>query len=91
MVQLPERTEENGEAYRAGYKNICEIGKEHIHRAGEKIKQKHLDADMDIGFKVYRTADANIKWNSRVDIGQLDITQMETIDYRGIGFQTGRA
>ena len=38
MVQLPEACEENGTAYKAGYKNICEIGKERIRRAGEKIK-----------------------------------------------------
>ena len=38
MVQLPEKCDEASEAYKAGYKNICEIGKEHIRRAGEKIK-----------------------------------------------------
>lgn len=40
MVQLPEETSEKSEAYKAGYKNICEIGKERIRRAGEKIKKK---------------------------------------------------
>ena len=39
MVQLPEKCDEESEAYKAGYKNICEIGKERIHRAGEKLKQ----------------------------------------------------
>ena len=37
MVQLPEKTDEKSEAYKAGYKNICEIGKERIRRAGQKI------------------------------------------------------
>ncbi len=44
MVQLPERTDEKSEAYKAGYKNICEIGKERIRRAGKKIKDEHPDA-----------------------------------------------
>jgi adenine-specific DNA-methyltransferase len=43
MVQLPEATDENSEAYKTGYKNICEIGKERIRRAGEKILVKTLD------------------------------------------------
>ena len=41
MVQLPEETDEKSEAYKAGYKNICEIGKERIRRAGNKIKEEH--------------------------------------------------
>ncbi len=57
--------------------NICEIGKERIRRAGDKIKSEHPDADIDIGFKVFRTADTNIKWNSLMDRGQTDIKQME--------------
>lgn len=77
MVQLPEICDEKSEAYKAGYKNICEIGKERIRRAGEKIKSEHPDADIDIGFKVFRTADTNIKWNTNIDAGQLDVTQME--------------
>ena len=42
---------------------ICEIGKERIRRAGEKILAEYPDADIDVGFKVFRTADTNIKWN----------------------------
>lgn len=76
LVQLPESTEEKSLAYKAGYKNICEIGKERIRRAGDKIKSEHPDADIDIGFKVFRTADTNIKWNSLMDMGQTDIKQM---------------
>ncbi|MCI5620709.1 MAG: site-specific DNA-methyltransferase [Lachnospiraceae bacterium] len=78
LVQLPEECNEKSEAWKAGFSNICEIGKERIRRAGEKIKQEHLDADVDIGFKVFREADTNIKWNSLMDIGQIDITQLET-------------
>ena len=77
MVQLPEICDEKSEAYKAGYKNICEIGKERIRRAGDKIKLENPDADIDIGFKVFKTADTNIKWNSNIDAGQLDVAQME--------------
>jgi len=57
MVQLPEETDEKSEAFKAGYKNICEIGKERIRRAGEKIKaeiQEENKDKLDIGFKVYK-------------------------------------
>lgn len=78
MVQLPERCSKESEAMKSGFDNICEIGKERIRRAGEKIKQEYPNVSVDIGFKVFRVADTNIKWNSLMDIGQLDITQMET-------------
>lgn len=61
MVQLPEPCGEKTEAYKAGYKNICEIGKERIRRAGDKIKQEHPDADLDIGFRVFRVDESNMK------------------------------
>lgn len=58
MVQLPELTEEKSEAYKVGYKNICEIGKERIRRAGDKIisenKDKEGTENLDIGFKVFK-------------------------------------
>ena len=58
MVQLPEPTDEKSEAYKAGYMNICEIGKERIRRAGEKIKEEYKDKEgienLDIGFKVFK-------------------------------------
>ena len=78
LVQLPERCNNISEAYKAGYHDICEIGKERIRRAGDKIKSEHPDADIDIGFKVFRTADKNIKWNSLMNTGKIDINQMET-------------
>lgn len=63
MVQLPEPCDEKSEAYKAGYKNICEIGKERIRRAGEKIKADSplTTADLDVGFRVLKLADSNMK------------------------------
>lgn len=62
MVQLPEPTDEKSEAYKAGYKNICEIGKERIRRAGKKIKAEHPDAkDLDTGFRVLKLDSSNMK------------------------------
>lgn len=78
MIQLPEGLDTNSSAYSKGFKNICEIGKERIRRAGDKIKSEHPDADIDIGFKVFRVADTNIKWNSLMDMGQLDVSQIES-------------
>lgn len=70
MVQLPEPINEKSDAYTAGYKNICEIGKERIRRAGEKIKAEAGDraADLDIGFKVFKLDSSNLrKWNPQPD------------------------
>lgn len=64
MVQLPEKTDEKSEAYNAGYKNICEIGKERIRRAGRKIKEDAgltAPADLDIGFRCLRLDESNMK------------------------------
>lgn len=63
MVQLPEKTDEKSEAYKAGYKNICEIGKERIRRAGKKIKEEAgLTAqNLDIGFRVLKCDTSNMK------------------------------
>jgi len=63
MVQLPEETDEKSEAYKAGYKNICEIGKERIRRAGTKIKEEAgLDAqNLDTGFRVLKCDNSNMK------------------------------
>lgn len=62
MVQLPEPCDEKSEAYKAGYKNICEIGKERIRRAGETIKEETplTTQDLDIGFRVLKLADSNM-------------------------------
>lgn len=63
MVQLPEATDEKSEAYKAGYKNICEIGKERIRRAGTKIKEESpmTTTDLDIGFRVLKCDTSNMK------------------------------
>ena len=63
MVQLPEPCDEKSEAYKAGYRNICEIGKERIRRAGAKIKSENPEsaADLDIGFRVFKLDDTNMK------------------------------
>ncbi|WP_019004927.1 site-specific DNA-methyltransferase [Cohnella laeviribosi] len=60
MVQLPEETNETSEAYKAGYKNICDIGKERIRRAAKKIKEE-TGADIDYGFRVFRVDSSNMK------------------------------
>ena len=63
MVQLPEPTNEKSEAYKSGYKNICEIGKERIRRAGKKIKEENplTTQNLDIGFRVLKVDDSNMK------------------------------
>ena len=65
MVQLPEKTDEKSEAYKAGYKNICEIGKERIRRAGKKILEDNStlnsqNSTPDVGFRVLKLADSNM-------------------------------
>lgn len=63
MVQLPETCAESSEAYKAGYKNICEIGKERIRRAGKKIKEENplMTQDLDIGFRVLKCDSSNME------------------------------
>ena len=93
MVQLPEKTDEKSEAYKAGYKNICEIGKERIRRAGELEKKN-----------AYATAGSSLKWNDErkaelgddyacpedVDIGfrvlKLDSSNMKDVYYNPADF-----
>lgn len=78
MVQLDEECNEKSEAASLGYKYIYEVAIDRIKKAGEKIKLQYPQADIDIGFKVFKIDGTNIKWSSRVDIGQIDITQLET-------------
>lgn len=63
MVQLPEKTDEESEAYKAGYKNICEIGKERIRRAGKKVKEEAglQGQNLDTGFRVLKLDSSNMK------------------------------
>jgi len=84
MVQLPELCDEDSEAYKAGYKNICEIGKERIRRAGEKIKSdESLPLEnrekLDVGFKVFKLDSSNIKeWDT--DTEDLQQTLLDSIE-----------
>ena len=76
LVQLPEETDEKSEAYKSGYKNICEIGKERIRRVGKKIVEENKDKEgienLDIGFKVFKLEEDNMlnlfDNNSKIDI-----------------------
>lgn len=90
MVQLPEKCDEKSEAYKAGYKNICEIGKERIRRAGEKILKEQLannnstlnspNSKLDIGFRVLKLDSTNMKdvYYAPCDYNQDFLTQMES-------------
>ena len=84
MVQLPEPCDEKSEAYKAGYRNICEIGKERIRRAGEKIKaDESLPLEnrekLDIGFKVFKLDSSNIKeWDPETD--DIKQTLLDSVD-----------
>lgn len=60
MVQLPEPCDEKSEAYKAGYRNICEIGKERIRRAAKKIAADNPDKPFDGGFRVFKLDDTNM-------------------------------
>ena len=90
MVQLPETCDEKSEAYKAGYKNICEIGKERIRRAGEKILKEQLannnstlnspNSKLDIGFRVLKLDSTNMKdvYYAPGDYDQDFLAQMES-------------
>ena len=93
LVQLPELCDEKSEAYRAGYKNICEIGKERIRLAGKKILEEHtqvtIDEDkspLDIGFRVFKLDTSNLKtWDATpIEDEQLDLLyqRMNTMIHR---------
>ena len=78
LAQVPENTDEKGTAYKAGYKNICEIGKERIRRAGRKIKEDAgltAPADLDIGFRCLRLDESNMKpvYYTPDEVGQQDL------------------
>lgn len=82
LVQLPELCDEKSEAYKAGYKNICEIGKERIRRAGKKILEEHAQVTMaedkqplDVGFRVFKLDTSNLEtWDATpIENEQLDL------------------
>ncbi len=76
MVQLPEQTDSKSEAYKAGYKTICDIGEERIRLAGKKIKDESplTNTDLDIGFRVFK----------------VDSTNMEDVYYRPADYNQGQ-
>ena len=77
MIQLPESAEGNTDARKAGFKTICDIGEERIRRAGKKIKEEHPDANLDIGFRVFKVDSSNMKdvyyKPDGYDQGQIDL------------------
>lgn len=77
MIQLPEACNGKSDAYKAGYNNICEIGKERIRRAGEKIKEENpLNTfNLDTGFRVLKLDDSNMKdvYYAAQDLSQTDL------------------
>ena len=79
MVQLPEETAEDSEAYKAGYKNICEIGKERIRRAGKKIKEDSplTTQDLDTGFRVFRIDSSNMKEDLEQAPSEVEQTKLD--------------
>ena len=80
MVQIPEKCAEASEAYKAGYSNICEIGKERIRRAAKKITEEHPDAKFDGGFRVLKLDGTNMKdvYYAPVDYQQNFLDQLES-------------
>ena len=102
MVQFPEICDEKSEAAKAGYANICEIGKERIRRAGEKIKAEIEKSNAqlkigeepkqvpDIGFRVFRVADTNIRWTHEAIVGeQLEYDENMLSDKDRLDFMPG--
>lgn len=75
VIQIAEKCESSSTAYKEGYRNICEIGKERIRRAAKKIHEDNPDAVFDDGFKVFEVADTNIRWN------HIDDRDIYDIDY----------
>ncbi|MBN5444849.1 site-specific DNA-methyltransferase [Serratia ureilytica] len=74
MIQLPELTSDDSEAFKAGYKTIAEIGKERIRRAAAKIKEENPDYKGDLGFKVFKLDSTNIKpWELDFDLTEQDL------------------
>lgn len=78
MIQLDEPLKETSDAYKAGYKNICEIGKERIRRAGEKIIEETGKTHLDIGFKVFKLDSSNVKpWDPDLENLEKNLLNLE--------------
>jgi adenine-specific DNA-methyltransferase len=83
LMQYPEKLEETSDAYKAGYRTICDIGKARIQSVANNLIKDN--ANSDLGFKVFEVSDTNIKWNFMNEIGQININQIQsspdTIDF----------
>lgn len=79
MVQIPEECPPTSEAAKAGYETIADIGKERIRRAGEKIKEEAGEnaKNLDIGFRVFKTADTNVRWIAEENGMKASQTQLD--------------
>ena len=80
-VQIPEKISEDSDSYKEGYHSICDIGKERIRKAGNKILEAHPEMvdKLDVGFKVFKVENTNIKWNLvNETIGQITT---DTVSY----------
>ncbi|KAB2953467.1 site-specific DNA-methyltransferase [Heliorestis acidaminivorans] len=94
MIQLPESCDKKSKAYKAGFKYISEIGKERIRRAGDKILEENKDKEgienLDIGFKVFKVADTNIRWFSdAINSEQMTIDESTMADKDKLDFNLG--
>lgn len=82
MVQLPEPCDEKSTAYKTGYKTICDIGKERIRRAGEKVREESplTTQNLDIGFRVFKLDDTNMKdvYYSAEEYSQTNLEDLES-------------
>lgn len=78
MIQLPECIDEKTEAYKCGFDSIAKLGRERIRRVGEKIKEEYQEIEIDVGFKSFRVEKSNIKWNTLLNKGQIDLRQLQT-------------
>lgn len=77
MIQYPEKCGIDSEAKKNGYEDLCALGEERIRLAGDLIQSEELGTNVDTGFKVFKLSDTNIKWNSLMDMGQLNVSQIE--------------
>lgn len=78
LVQLPENIDKETYAYKDGYHTICEIGKERIRRRGERLKKEYKGQTIDDGFKVFKIARTNIRWNNVTNINELQLTMNDS-------------
>lgn len=78
LVQMAEDIDEKEPSYKAGYRTISQLGKDRIRKSAELLSKKYSCENVDLGFKSFCVADTNIKWNSLIDMGQLNVSQIES-------------